>query len=247
MKNSIERLLEATDAFNKYISESEINKAIEAYGDLKDRSTQLLVLQDAKDGDLGAVNLLYYLYKGLTAKAFWTYYLGPDKKYWPARLRAGEDYDFASRAYELLASGSEGKTSPYTTFNAQSFDMKTDLIKKFGYYFFRYLQNEAFKMIRQKKHQGLTGNISQTAPIEVASYEDVYDNSVEASPVEEDLDLKITLDDFTDSLSTRYKKVFSLKRQGYPVNDIAEKLGVAHGSIRNYLKDIKELWDAYSE
>ena len=243
---NIVRLLEATDAFNKYLSQSDVDKAMATYPNIKDRKTQLKVLKDAKNGDLNAVNLLYYTYKGLTSKAFWKYYLGPDKKYWPSRLRAGEDYDFASRAYELLASP-DAKTSPYKTFDIKKFSPETDLIKKFGYYFFRYLQSEAFKMLRAKGMQGLSGNIPQNEEINVASYEDVNDNSEEASSPSgtEDIDLRLTLDSFTDTLPAKYKKVFELKRQGMGVLDIAKTLGIAHVSVRSYLEKIKELWDAY--
>jgi len=244
--NDIVKLLEATDAFDKYLPQNEIMASREKYPNLKDRNTQIQLINDAKAGDLDAVNVLYDEFKGLTSKAFWKYYLGPDKKFWPSRIRAGEDYDFASRAYELLASPNL-KTSPYNTFEAAKFDDKTDLVKKFGYYFFRYLQNEAFKMLRSKNVKGLGGNIPQDAKVEVASYEDVYDNSAEASDAShtEDIDLKLTLDSFTDTLSPKHKGVFDLKRDGHHINDIAEQLGMSHVSVRTHLKDIKDLWDAY--
>lgn len=242
----IEKLLEAVNAFDSYLSRSEVEESRLKYPDLKDRNTQLQLLKDARAGNLDAVNVLYDEYKGLTAKAFWQYYLGPDKKYWPSRIRAGEDYDFASRAYELLASPNL-KTSPYNTFDPNKFTTSTNLVKKFGYYFFRYLQNEAFKMLRKKGLKGIAGNIPKDTNIEVASYEDVYDNSSEASAEShaEDIDLRVTLDSFLDTLPNKFKKVFSLKRSGYSINDIAEKLGISHVSVRNYLTQIKELWDSY--
>lgn len=239
----IVKLLEATDAFNKYLSQSDVDQAMSKYPNVKDHATQIQVIEDAKAGNLDAVNLLYHTYKGLTAKAFWTYYLGPDKKFWPARLRAGEDYDFASKAYELLASGDTGKTSPYSTFDPKKFSAKTDIIKKFGYYFFRYLQNEAFKMIRKKGLQGISGNIPKDVDISVASYEDVPDTAVESGT--EDIDLKLTLDSFVDTLPTKYKKVFNLKRTGLSIDDIASELGIHSVSVRNYMSDIKDKWDAY--
>ncbi len=244
---NIVKLLEGTDAFNKYLSQADIEKAQAQYPNLKDRATQIRVIGDAKQGDLEAVNLLYHTFKGLTAKAFWKYYLGPDKKYWPSRIRAGEDYDFASKAYELLASGDTGKTSPYATFNLDKFSDKTDLIKKFGYYFFRYLQNEAFKMLRAKKMQGLSGNVPKAEEINVASYEDVYDNTSETAVESEteSIDLKLTLDSFIETLPEKYKQVFNLKRQGMGILDIAKKLGISHGSVRSYMEKIKELWDEY--
>ncbi len=244
---NIVKLLEATDAFNKYLSETDIEQAKAQYPDLRDRATQIKVIEDAKQGNLDAVNLLYFLFKGLTAKAFWSYYLGPDKKYWPSRLRAGEDYDFASKAYELLASGDTGKTSPYATFNPDKFSAKTDLIKKFGYYFFRYLQNEAFKMLRKKGMQGISGNIPKDANLSVESYEDVHDNTNETAVASgtEDIDLKLTLDSFVDTLPFKYKKVFNLKRQGMSMEDIGAELGIHQNSVRTYMKDIKDKWDEY--
>ncbi len=243
------KLVESTDAFNQYLSAADIEEAQKAYPNLKDRATQIQVINDAKAGNLQAVNLLYHKFKGLTTKAFWTYYLGPDKKYWASRIRAGEDYDFASKAYELLASGGTNKTSPYNTFNPDKFSAKTDLIKKFGYYFFKYLQNEAFKMIRKKGLHGLSGNIPQDANLEVASYEDVYDNSNETAVASQtnSIDLNLTLDSFIDTLPVKYKKVFDLKRQGYSVDDISAELGIHSVSVRNYMKDIKTKWDAYNE
>lgn len=243
----ITKLLEATDAFNQYISAAEVDKAKKKYPNTKDRETQLQVIADAKNGDVDASNLLYDRFKSITAKAFWKYYLGPDKKFWPARLRAGEDYDFASRAYELLVSGDTGKGSPYSTFNPEKFSASTDIIKKFGYYFYRYMQNEAFKMLRKKGLGGISGNIPKDADLNVASYEDVYDNTSETAVDSgtEDIDLRLTMDSFTDTLPDKYKKVFELKRNGASIEDIASQLGIHPNSIRNYLGAIKELWDEY--
>lgn len=243
----IVKLIESVVAFDKYLSKSDIDKAMKIYPDIKNRNTQLKLLKDAKKRKLDAVNLLFYLYKGLISKAFWKFYLGPDKKYYAHRIKNREDYDFASKAYELLASGASGTTSPWKTFNPDKFSDKTDLIKKFGYYFYRYLQSEAFKMIRQNKLKGLSGNVSSSEEVSVASYEDTYEGDEQTSVASEteNIDLAVTLDSFEESLPEKYKKVFRLKRQGMSFADIAKKVGVSIISIRNYMADIKELWDDY--
>lgn len=242
---NIERLFEAINTFEKYISPEEIQSALKTYPDYKsDRDVQLKILKDAKKGDRTAINFLYYLYKGLIAKAFWKYYTGPDPNSKRRKIAAGEDYDFASRAYELLSSGSGDKTSPFKTFKPETFSPDSDILSKFGYYFYRYLQSVAFQMIRVNKLGGLSGNVKDDVSVSEQDISEIRG----AETVEDDtgsIDLNITLDAFSKTLSPQESEIFKLKRKGYSLNDIAKKMELSHTRIRWVFDQIKVKWTDY--
>lgn len=54
-------------------------------------------------------------------------------------------------------------------------------------------------------------------------------------------DVTILLSDFVKTLTSKQSKVLSMKVGGYSVNDISEFLDIHRNSVRNILKQIKEL------
>ena len=154
----MEKLQEDIKTFNNWVNPARKAKADAAYATkATTQDGQLQILGDASDGNSAAADFLFDLFKKIISKAFWKYYMGPDKSFYKSRIDNGADKDFASMAYEMLLGG--GDPSPYETFKPSKFSSKADLLKQFGYYLYRYMQNEAFKMIRAEKMGGMTGNV----------------------------------------------------------------------------------------
>lgn len=212
------------------------------YKDLeKTREGQLQILEEARDGDRDAIIYLYKTYLPLVLKAYWKYFIGPDKKAGSNKITQEGAQDFLTHAYELLSDTNE--TSPYKTFDPSKFDDNANLIKQFSYYFFRYLQNEAIKLAKKynkgafssysfgkegkNTHDMFNGDMMNPEEHRLS----IDDNSEEVAPDHSDsTDLKIILDDFTEWLRNkedkRYSKIFILKRKGYSLKDIAEKMNL---------------------
>lgn len=254
---------EALSTFDSWISPVRQNKANAVYADLaKTQEGQLKILDDAKSGNTTAADFLFTLYKRIIAKVFWKYFLGPDKKYHQARIISGDDNDFASVAYSMLLGDSE-EASPYETFKPSKFSASADLLKQFGYYFYRYLQNEAVKMIRARNLGGMTGNISHTVGrkkdislkspdnIAISSYEDHFENDKLLSSSDNytsEIDSKITWEAFLRKLrknNPKYYNIIRLRLNGLDISQVADELGISDQSVRNYLKDIKRQYDAF--
>lgn len=239
-------LNEAISTFDIWVSPSRLARANAKY--LTASATQAgqnQILQDAAGGSAEAADFLFDLLKKVIAKAFWNYYLGPDRSKHAARISSGAAEDFASVAYAMLLGG--GDPSPYNTFKSSKFAPSANLLRQFGYYVYRYLQNEAFKMIRGDKMQGMTGNVANNEDVQVAGYEDHFENDEQASTSDDtgSVDEKETIRAFLDHLKTIkkvYYDVFRGKLKGLSTEDVAAKLGISGQSVRNHLKDIKSLY-----
>jgi len=244
------KITEAINTFSKWVSPARLAKAKARY-DAKALTQvgQTEILSDAEHGETAAADYLFNFLQKVIAKAFWTYYLGPDKSKHRARIENGADKDFASVAYSMLLGS--GATSPFATFDASKFNAKANLLKQFGYYVYRYLQNEAFKMIRADKMSGMTGNIANKEDVQVAGYEDHFENDEQASTGDsftDKTDIQLTLKAFLKQLKTIkqvYYDVFKAKLDGMDTEAVAVKLGISGQSVRNHLKAIKILYDDF--
>lgn len=255
---------EAIDTFNVWISPVRLQRAKDKYEQMSHSQVgQKNILEDAKNGSVQAADFLFDKYKSIIAKAFWKYFLGPNQKMHKRRISSGADKDFASAAYEmLLGSGEDLGTSPYKTFNPNKFSPEADLIRQFGYYVFRYLQNEAFKMLRAEKMQGITGNVGADSDFGVSSYEGMT-TDVEGKPTgiegEESAlqspdtftmstDMKETLKAFLQKLkkeNMKYYNVFLNRLQGKSVNETADALGISNVTVRNITAAIEPMWKRF--
>lgn len=247
----MEPLKESINTFNDWVSRARQEQALASYYEMsKTQDGQKQIMNDARTGDAVAADYLFLVYKKIIAKAFWQYYMGPAKQYHQKRLQGGADEDFASVAYNMLI-GDEG-TSPYKTFNPDKFTPTADLIKQFGYYVYRYLQNEAVKMIRSDKMGGIAGNIPKGEEVTSVGYEDHFDNTVQASDdsFEGAVDERITLKQFLIKLKNEnktYYQVFKGRMQQKSFNDIADELGISGQSVRNHLKKIQQMYIEFTE
>lgn len=243
------RLQEGISTFDLWVDGKRFNAAVQKYLPLsKTQEGQKQILQAARSGDSVAADFLFSAYKKIIAKAFWTYYLGPNKRYHQRRLEQGADADFASVAYNMLI-GDEG-TSPYKTFNPDKFTPEADLIKQFGYYLYRYLQNEAIKMIRAERMGGMTGNLKQGEDVSTVGYEDHFENSREAATADfsSDVDMKLTLEAFLKKLraeSPKQYQIFTSRLKGKSLQEIADELGQSQQAIRNQMKQVQDKYNDF--
>lgn len=243
-------LREAISTFDTWVDKNRAGLALNAYYEMsKTQEGQKQILKAASGGDTTAADYLFLVYKKIIAKAFWTYYLGPDKKYYQGRLSDGADEDFASVAYSMLL-GSEG-TSPYKTFSPDKFSPEADLIKQFGYYLYRYLQNEAMKMIRAEKMGGISGNVPTDQTVSTVGYEDHFENTEKASSDDsftDEADMQATLKSFLQKLKKEndtYYKIFKARMQQKGFEDIASELNISSQSVRNHLKKIQQMYNDF--
>lgn len=248
--NLKEGVKDAEAALQSYVSPESAKEAQDIWRErVKTTEGQLEVLNAAKGGDLTATNYLFTRYFKLITKAFWYYYVGPNKKLGYEKIANDEALRFASIAYNMLA-GKE-TPSPYNTFNPDKFDhSRTDLVNQFSWYFYRYLQSEAFKLIRDERRGGFGGNIDNDNPegdITVASYDEYYQNSDEAATDDfsDTANLNAIFDQFSqwllDNKGELYQGVWDHVRAGMPMERIAGLLGMKDDQqVRNYFDRIRK-------
>lgn len=237
MKKFFEAMPSVLDnALSAWLTPDTVAAAKEVYAPLeKTRDGQLKILNDAQSGKELAVVYLYDQYMPLIQKVFWKYFIGPNKEYGKGKLQPEAVFDFVSVAYEMLAGHST--PSPYKTFNPAKFDDKTNIVKQFSYYAFRYLQNDAIHLAKAMTRGGmaqakLNSDDSDEEKVTVTSYEDYLDNSTETASEDhaEISTLRIMLDNFRDWLKEnkdeKFLTVWDMKSQGCSMQDIADELGL---------------------
>lgn len=231
----------ATDLFNTIIPQEQRAKALEMYDPLaKTQEGQLEILSQASKGKAEAAIYLYVRLVRVIAKAFWKYYLGPEKQHHQRRIKAGADREFISMVFEILMDG-ERNPSPYKTFDSSKFSSDADLIKQFAYYLYRYLQNEAFKHIRG----------GDTTSGEVNFDDSGAEDEEFSADHAEDIDQRETLNAFYRFLLAKDKKaaqIFKLASQGMQIQQIADKIGMSFvGTRRIVVTKIQPLWEEFNK
>jgi DNA-directed RNA polymerase specialized sigma24 family protein len=241
---------EAINTFDNWITPKRQATAMSTYDEIsRTQKGQKQILGAAASGDHVAADYLFLRLKGVIAKAFWKYFMGPDKGFHRAKIMQGSDKDFASIAYEMLLGS--GKTSPYATFKFSGFSSSADLIKQFGYYFYRYMQNEAFKNLRADKLGGLAGNIKTGEDVHTVGYEDHFENDENAASTDDytaETNTQMAFEALLQKLKKEnltYYRVLVLKAKGFDVEAIAKKLDISGQSVRNHLKAIKPMVEEY--
>ena len=249
-----ESLTDVDSILRVWIPPEAVNKANEVWEEkVKTQEGQNECLSAAANSDKTAVNYLYNRFFPLIQKVFWKYYVGPNKELGVEKLSNQGVIEFASTAYSMLAG--INNPSPYETFTpkkaAKASNFNTaDIINLFSYYYYRYLQSEAFKQIRRERPGAFSGYMDHSNIPSVASYDEYFQNSDLASDssFEGDETTKNTLnkifDEFSDWLEDkkgkRYKDIFDGARNGEDFEDIAKRLGMTgRMQVRNHFNRIK--------
>lgn len=244
----MEHLQEAIGTFDNWIDDNRLNAAVIKWQPKrKTQEGQKEILKAAASGDATAADFLFLTYTKLISRAFWKYYIGPDKRYSRVKLANQEDKEFASVAYTILL-GKE-KPNPHKSFNPDVFDKDADLIKQFGYYFYNYLGNYSRKTYRKAAAAGLTGR-PQNEEIRVVSYDRLGGSlsDPDQHSFEDEVVLEHSLKQYVQLLKDTNEKfydIFMLRAKGKTVDEVAEILGFTRQSIRLNLITMKEIYDDF--
>jgi hypothetical protein len=244
------QLKETVNTFTNWVNDRRLNAAVTKWQPQRGtQKGQLEILHAAQSGETTAVDYLFLTFTKLVAKVFWVYYIGPDKKYAKGKITAGEDEEFASMAYTMLAGKEE--LSPYKTFDPSKFSEDADLIKQFGYYYYRYLQRMSMKMSRANKMEGMAGNVKDNAAPQTVDYDSLSGTGEEPSTPDSftaEVDMKETLRVFLGQLKQRderYYKIFKSRLAGNSIPETAKKLSVTAQTVRNDLKVIQDMYKEF--
>ena len=234
------------DTFDKFILPGAAEKAREKYI----HATPEFFFGMARNHDVDAINLLFHMGKRVIARAFWKYFLGPNKEMWKQRIRERDDWEFASEVYAMLMG--EGKAAnPLLTFDPSVFGDESlpFVINKFNYYLMRYCQNLAWVMNREKGMQGMTGNLKKgerpqfiskdtgtgeggEGPSMEGSFADMgaVDSAYEAT--EQSIEVQQFLDFIKNKRPDLYQ-VAVMGANGYTPKDIEQALGISAYHVKN--------------
>lgn len=223
------------------------------------REGQLKILNQARNGDESSAIFLYERYMPIIKKAFWKYYIGPNKQFSSKKLQNNDAAEFATTAFMMLIS--DDGTSPYRTFDPEKFSDSANLITQFAYYYYRYLQNEAFKLLRKNNKDKTIRWAKDRKDNEDKDLNiDAYDDSTSDISYDEYFQNndEVATEDFSDTnnLAQIFKefgewlkanknpklyKLFMMRYQGESFADIAKALGYARGAgAREQFEKIKK-------
>jgi len=131
-----------------------------------------------------------------------------------------------------------GGGGPLSTFD-DSLYKDGDKIKKFNYYFGRYLQRLAFAIINDRKKKGVTGQ-NAVNDVSHSSYDEVQGNNLRVTDEENDsLAMEDAIRSFTAKLDGKNKEVMELRMQGKSNKEIADILG--YSNVRTVEFKVKKL------
>lgn len=234
------------DTFDKFILPSAVEKARDKYV----HSSPEFFFGMARNHDVDAINLLFDAGKKVISRAFWKYYLGPNRAVWKQRIRDRDDWEFASEVYAMLL-GNGKAANPLLTFDPSVFDEGSlgFVINKFNYYLMRYAQNLAWVMNREKNMQGMTGNmkkgdkpqfISKDSGTgeggEGPSMEGSFSDMGEIDSAYETTEQSIEVQQFLNWVKTKRPDLYQvavLGANGYSPKDIEQKLGISAYHVKN--------------
>lgn len=132
------------------------------------REGQLVLIEAAKERDMGAVKYIFMLLLPQIRKAFWSYYLGPNAGARRSRLEQGAESEFLSEVFIRLLD----TPSPLDSFNPDKYEGDTDLINKLGFYVQNYLKSMAIRANSKESRKGITGKIGGEDEPSYSAYED---------------------------------------------------------------------------
>jgi hypothetical protein len=231
--------------FDSVVPESHRQQAHKAYDAMaQTQDGQKTILQNASSGDGLAAIYLYDRLQRVITKAFWKYYLGPNKATRQKRLEGGAASEFAQVAFEVLIDGNR-QPSPYKTFDPKKFSTEADLIKQFGYYLYRYMQNEAFKML------GAAAGNKPKDVVEVG-YDAVGEAEGEAAVPSHsaDIDEQIAMNDFYKYVKRRAPAIADIAKllmRGLSISEVADELGKSKMYIHKMRIKIQQLWKEFDK
>jgi len=247
----------AVTAFDRYVSGRDLQDALK-YAQVTPFEK---VLADARNGDIRAINFIFYSSRKQIAAAFWKYFMGgkkaPPKKAMQ-RIKAGHADVFAAEVYGMLADP-EDSANPLKTYDNSKFknEPEYEQLNKLGYYIYRYCQNLAFKMLRENPEEYSYGNPNEKAlPQEqvASSFDQHIENGNDLADANADFAQDVEISDteqrFLLLLQTKYPKLYpviKMRTEGKNTQDIAVVLGKSDWVINKYTALAKEVFKEWMQ
>lgn len=236
-------------AFNNVVQGRDLQKALEFARD----NPFSVVFEAAQQGNLDAINFIFYSSRKQIAAAFWKFFLGGAKikpKIAQQRIEAGEADIFAAEVFAMLAD-IHGEANPLLTWDISKYDHlpEQEQLNKLGYYIYRYCQNLAYKLLRA--HPEEYGYLSGRGGSEGldTSYDALSDEGVDFADTKEDFandyEVKSLKDQYLILLQTKYPKLYpviKLRSEGFDTQTIAKKLGISPWNTNNLTAKAKEIF-----
>ena len=223
-------LFESIITFDQYPPAKDLAAAQEAMEGL----SELEIIELAKNKDMDAINYIFDKTRKPIAKAFWTYYLGPDKKKWAKkRIDRGDAITYLNMVIEMLLSDD---ANPIKSFDPAKMQAKEgDLINKLGYYIMRYAQSASFKAIRSDKAGGITDSAdnAKTQSLDSDKYEDGQLDLDSGDTATAETDVQDSFASWLKTLNPKDKEIMKLRAQGLDNNAIGDKVWPGKKAGRN--------------
>lgn len=243
-------LRESLKAFTAAVPQSTREKLRKQFDPIAStQKGQMTILKQASMGEGDAALYLYDRLEKIVAKAFWKYYLGPNKEFRKVRMVGGAAQEFIAVTFELLMDRTRDP-SPYKTFDPSKFNASADLIKQFGYYLYRYLQNEAFKLIRSARSGGVTGSAEGGVAISTQDYDTAVGDDVAVESHSDAIDQQETIRAFYDHLKATAPAIapmFADVAKGATTAELSKKHKITGTGVRHRMGLIKQAWEEFNK
>ena len=248
-----------TEAFNSFVPPTQYKRAAKRVADelmvnaneLGDDQNAPLLIQMAQEGNRDAQMVLYRKSRQMIAYVFWKNFIG-NKKFAPRRLDRGDDDVYATEAWDAMQKALD-------SFDVSRYMGEPDVLKKWNYWFNRYLKYLAIRLNREIDRQGFTG-IGDVSGLQVHSMPrddegEEFDNVSLSDPSHTgDIDLDASLERYMQDLqrdmeTSRKKeqlyKILQARMEGHDLDTIAADLGTTKWNVRKLMRELKADMDRY--
>lgn len=245
------KLFERIDMLDKYLTTFAIQKAKAKFDHLLgDVDGEISIIQAAKDGDKTASNFLFDFYKRWLGKAFFSYYVGENRKRLSGIIANGEHDDFAAECYQMFLPNTDN-SGPLARWDYSKQDESGKPLKSFGFYVLRYAQSIAKRLKRANSKEGMTdtGKILPSSislndePLgsDGASFGDTIEDTRYQPKEDAQFDSQITstLKKLTKKFDKDVLKTIASNPDADTPQKIADILGSAYRNVTNALQRIK--------
>lgn len=248
-----------TEAFNSFIPPTQYKRAAKRVADelmvsaneLGDDQNAPLLIQMAQEGNRDAQMVLYRKSRQMIAYVFWKNFIG-NKKFAPRRLDRGDDDVFATEAWDAMQKALD-------SFDVSQYMGESDVLKKWNYWFNRYLKYLAIRLNRDIGRQGFTG-MGDSSGLQIHSMPrddegEEFDTVSLSDPSHTgDIDLDASLERYMQDLqrdmeTSRKKeqlyKILQARMEGHDLDTIAADLGTSKWNVRKLMRELKADMDKY--
>lgn len=242
-----------TEAFNSFIPPTQYKRSVKKVADEiatnpsevgSDENAPLLI-QMAQEGDRDAMMVLYRKSRQMIAYVFWKNFIGA-KKFAGRRLDRGDDDLFATEAWDAMEKALQ-------SFDVSRYVGEPDVLKKWNYWFNRYLKYTAIRLNREINRQGFTG-VGDSSPMSVSMPHDDEGQEIDSMSLSDpshtqDVDLEASLERYMQDLERdreqskkrrQFHDILQARLAGHDIATIAADLGTTEWNVRKIMRELKQ-------